>query len=299
MLRAFRPSVVSLGYALFLAINATAVWGGVFPFRPLSIQEDRTMFWFFIVEASVFALAYLASVVGSYFFPERTKRFLVPLAGLPYVLAWICLIASSYVRDYTFELVVAGGALLGVGSAGFYMLWQRLFAALPPFRVLAVKRLGQAAPAHIPDKNTFFFRACLLGIFSIQAFEEPDGLDVVLVLDSGPAYAEVVAQCDAVVLTRVSTSNRASISNSVIPCACIFAADAVLKASFSISVCSYRRCSRMSPSCFVSSSFSVSGSLSAQRSRIRYAERRKFSSFLTRRIVSGRSTFAAISRGCV
>lgn len=125
----FRPNKASLGYALFLAINATAVWGGVFPFLPLSIQEPEIMFWFFTVEASVFALAYLASVVGSYYFPERTKFFLVPLAAVPYALAWACLIAASYVHEATFELVIAGGALLGVGSAGFYMLWQRLFAA--------------------------------------------------------------------------------------------------------------------------------------------------------------------------
>lgn len=129
LVAAFRPSVASLGYALFLAINATAVWGGVFPFLPLEIQSQHTMFWFFLVEASVFAAVFLASVVGSYFFPARTKRFLVPLASLPYVLGWVCLIAASYVKGASFPLVVCGGGLLGVGSAGFYMLWQRLFAA--------------------------------------------------------------------------------------------------------------------------------------------------------------------------
>ncbi|MBQ9000785.1 MAG: LuxR family transcriptional regulator, partial [Eggerthellaceae bacterium] len=90
LVAAFRPSVASLGYALFLAINATAVWGGVFPFLPLEIQSQHTMFWFFLVEASVFAAVFLASVVGSYFCPARPKRFLLPLASLSSVLGWVC-----------------------------------------------------------------------------------------------------------------------------------------------------------------------------------------------------------------
>ena len=33
--KAFAPNAASMGYALFLAINAAGVWGGVFPFLPL------------------------------------------------------------------------------------------------------------------------------------------------------------------------------------------------------------------------------------------------------------------------
>ena len=130
----FKPNKASLGYALFLAINATAVWGGVFPFLPLSIQSSGTMLWFFLVEASAFAFAFLASIVGAYFLPGRTKRFLVIAASAPYALGWASLIAASYLHGAEFALVVGGGALLGVGSAGFYMLWQRLFAATAPER---------------------------------------------------------------------------------------------------------------------------------------------------------------------
>lgn len=130
----FKPNKASLGYALFLAVNATGVWGGVFPFLPLSIQTPETMFWFFLVEASVFAAAFVASIIGAYLLPVRTKRFLVHAASLPYFLGWACLIGASYARIASFPLVVAGGALLGVGSAGFYMLWQRIFAATRPER---------------------------------------------------------------------------------------------------------------------------------------------------------------------
>ena len=45
-------------------------------------------------------------------------------------MGWCCLIGAIYVHDAALPLVVAGGALLGLGSAGFYMLWQRLFASL-------------------------------------------------------------------------------------------------------------------------------------------------------------------------
>ena len=37
-LRILVPNVTSLGYALFLAINAAGVWGGVFQFLPLAFQ---------------------------------------------------------------------------------------------------------------------------------------------------------------------------------------------------------------------------------------------------------------------
>ncbi len=82
----------------------------------------------------MFAIAFLASIFGSYAFPSHTKRFLVPLAGAPYALGWFCLIAASYLERFSTPLVVIAGALLGVGSAGFYMLWQRLFAAKRPGR---------------------------------------------------------------------------------------------------------------------------------------------------------------------
>ena len=131
---AIKPNRASLGYALFLAINATAVWGGVFPFLPLSIQSSDIMLAFFLVEASTFAVAFLASVIGSYYLPGRTKRFLVIAASIPYAFGWVCLIAASYLKGSELALMIVGGALLGVGSAGFYMLWQRLFAAREPER---------------------------------------------------------------------------------------------------------------------------------------------------------------------
>lgn len=125
----FKPNVASLGYALFLAVNATGVWGGVFPFLPLDFQTPQILFWFFLMQSLTFFASFLASGLGAYFLPGPTKRLSVVLAGTPYLVGWICLIAAIYFDAAALPLVMAGGALLGLGSAGFYMLWQRLFAS--------------------------------------------------------------------------------------------------------------------------------------------------------------------------
>ena len=127
--RTFKPNTASLGYALFLAINAAGVWGGVFPFLPMNFQTSEVMFWFFLTQSLVFSLCYLASAVGVYYFPGPTRRFMVMLASAPYLLGWCCLIGAIYLHGIAQALVIAGGSLLGLGSAGFYMLWQRLFAS--------------------------------------------------------------------------------------------------------------------------------------------------------------------------
>ena len=129
ILSAATPNLASLGYALFLAINAAGVWGGVFPFLPMEFQTQEIIFWFFLAQSLVLSICYFASALGAYFLPGPTKRFLVVLASAPYLLGWICLIAAIYLDAFSLALVTGGGALLGLGSAGFYMLWQRLFAS--------------------------------------------------------------------------------------------------------------------------------------------------------------------------
>ena len=129
VIRILKPNVTSLGYALFLAINAAGVWGGVFPFLPLEFQTPEIVFWFFLAQSLVFSASYFASAFGVYFLPKPTRRFMVMLAAAPYFLGWCCLIAAIYLDAWALPLVVIGGGLLGLGSAGFFMLWQRLFAS--------------------------------------------------------------------------------------------------------------------------------------------------------------------------
>lgn len=127
-----KPTISSLGFALFLAVNATAVWGGVFPFLPLSIQTESFTTAFFLAQSLIFALSYLASTLGVYFFPDPARRFLVWAAGVPYFLGWCALIGAAYLKAFALPLAVAGGVFIGVGSAGFYMAWQRPFASQKP-----------------------------------------------------------------------------------------------------------------------------------------------------------------------
>ena len=124
-----KPNVASLGYGLFLAINAASVWGGSFPFLPMDFQTPSVLFWFFLAQSVVFALSFFASAVGTYFFPEQTRHFLVKIVVTPYLLGWCLLIGGIYFPEAALPLACAGGGLLGLGSAGFYMLWQRLFAS--------------------------------------------------------------------------------------------------------------------------------------------------------------------------
>lgn len=128
----FKPNICALGYALFLAVNAAGVWGGAFPFLPIEFQTPQIIQHFFVAQSLVFGLSYIASAIGVYFFPSPTRRFLVFAAGIPYFLGWACLIAAMYFEEAALALMTGGGALLGLGSAGFYMLWQRLFASLDP-----------------------------------------------------------------------------------------------------------------------------------------------------------------------
>lgn len=129
LLATLKPNISSMGYALFLAINAAGVWGGSFPFLPSAFQTPLIVYGFFGAQALVFGLSYVASAAGVYFFPGPTRRFLVIAAGVPYFAGWACLIAAMYIDAAALAFMIAGGALLGLGSAGFYMLWQRLFAS--------------------------------------------------------------------------------------------------------------------------------------------------------------------------
>jgi len=60
----FKPDLATMGYGLFLAVNAASVWGGVFPFIPLEFQTPDIIFWFFLAQASVYSVSYFASAVG-------------------------------------------------------------------------------------------------------------------------------------------------------------------------------------------------------------------------------------------
>ena len=132
LVAALRPNVASMGYALFLAVNAAGVWGGVFPFLPLDFQTSTIVFWFFLAQSLAFAVGFFLNALIAYRWPVTARSFIVKLTVVPYMAGWALLIAATYADAAALPLVTAGGALLGVGSAEFYTLWQRLFASQEP-----------------------------------------------------------------------------------------------------------------------------------------------------------------------
>jgi DNA-binding CsgD family transcriptional regulator len=125
----FKPNVFSFGYALLLAINATSIWGGAFPLLPLEFQTFNVTVTFFLVQSVAFWGTFFVSVAGSYFLPLITRRVLGISCGPLLMLGSMGLIAPLYLPEFTLSLVLVGGIFLGVGSAGFFMLWQRVFAS--------------------------------------------------------------------------------------------------------------------------------------------------------------------------
>lgn len=128
---AARTHVSSWGYACFLTVNATSIWGGIFPFLPLGFQTAEVTLTFFLAQALSFGGAFIASMFGSYFFPSGARRMLVSLSALLVFAGSACLIGAMYLAEAALVLVAAGGVFLGVGCAGMFMLWQRYFASLP------------------------------------------------------------------------------------------------------------------------------------------------------------------------
>lgn len=124
--------VSSWGYACFLTVNATSIWGGVFPFLPMEFQTAEITLTFFLAQALAFGGAFVVSMLGAYYFPHEARRMLVSLSALLIFFGSACLIAAMYVTVATLVLVAGGGVMLGIGCAGMFMMWQRYFASLPP-----------------------------------------------------------------------------------------------------------------------------------------------------------------------
>jgi DNA-binding CsgD family transcriptional regulator len=123
------PNVASFGYGLFLAINATSIWGGSFPLLPMDIQGFGLLATFSLAQSAAFCCSFLLCVIGVYWIPQFTKHISVIGCTLLLFLGSVSLIAPLYIPLLMLPLMIAGGVFLGVGSAGFLALWQRVFAS--------------------------------------------------------------------------------------------------------------------------------------------------------------------------
>jgi DNA-binding CsgD family transcriptional regulator len=82
-----------------------------------------------LVQSVAFWGTFFICVAGSYSLPLITRRVLEISYGPLLLLGSVGLIAPLYLPALTMPLVVTGGIFLGIGSAGFFMLWQRVFAS--------------------------------------------------------------------------------------------------------------------------------------------------------------------------
>ena len=129
-LRANKHHVIAcLGYALFLATNATVVWGGVFPFLPESVQVEGFVTVFFVAQSLAFAVCFFASACDVYFNSERVWANTIRSAVVSCLSGWTFLIASIYVPGHMMLLGCLAGCLIGFGVAAFNVAWQRVFAS--------------------------------------------------------------------------------------------------------------------------------------------------------------------------
>lgn len=142
------PGVPGWGFALFLAVNAVQVWGGVFPFLPLEFQTVGVTLWFYATQAAASLITYALLAAWSFADPRRVGGFLPFVSAPPMIVGSASLIAAMYVQGATvLVLVAAAGVLLGLGSTGMTLAWQRAFSSTQGERgdVLLVVGTGLSA----------------------------------------------------------------------------------------------------------------------------------------------------------
>lgn len=188
------PNVASLGYGLFLATNATCMWGGLFPFLPPEFRMSSFMFGFYLAVSLCSALFYLAIAACSFRQPTIATRLQTRHAVIPYAAGWGLIIASAYIDATSLSLAVAGGALLSLGMVLFFLLWQRIFAGAEPNRgnLSLLKGTLFAGPIYLcllllPETiTTYLIPLVFLPLFALAVmlksrdidFEQPMFVDV-------------------------------------------------------------------------------------------------------------------------
>lgn len=129
-----KTNISVLGYALFITINATSLWGGVFPFFPVEFHTPEVTMIFSLAQSLAYCSTFFLTMLAMYYRPKLIQKTMVFLGGVPIVLGTCSLIAAMYLKAFTLEFVAAGGVLLGAGCAGFAMAWQRYFSSETPDR---------------------------------------------------------------------------------------------------------------------------------------------------------------------
>lgn len=126
---ALRPDIQKIGFALFLSINSTSVWGGVYPYLPADMRTTASTMVFYGLQLFGFSATYLVFMHSSFFRLKMTRHVRVMRGAVPLMLSGLMLIATMYAPAGTLALVIASALLLGFGMAYFMVAWQKVFAA--------------------------------------------------------------------------------------------------------------------------------------------------------------------------
>ena len=93
----------SFGFALFLSISSTSLWGGVFPFLPHSLQSSRITASFYIVQLVAAFATYSIMVVLSYRRPRNGLAVHAGACSIVYAFGSLPLIAAMYAMPSRFR----------------------------------------------------------------------------------------------------------------------------------------------------------------------------------------------------
>lgn len=101
------PHASVAGFAIFLVVYATQIWGGVFPFLPTDFQTQEVTLTFYLSQSLAFCASYVASAFGSYYVPSAARRMLVTLSISLTFIGSCFIIAVMYVPMFTLGFIVA------------------------------------------------------------------------------------------------------------------------------------------------------------------------------------------------
>lgn len=129
-LQALRPDVQSFGFAAVLSINATSVWGGIYPYLPQACQTEFITMGFYCVQILVFAVSFFGWMALTWIRPLLVQRKAVlPFASL-LAAGPLLLVAAMYIETAALGFIFSAAAVIGFALAAFMVCWQKVFAGM-------------------------------------------------------------------------------------------------------------------------------------------------------------------------
>lgn len=111
------------GFALFLAVNAFTIWGSFMPLLTTGSQTGQNLNVLFISLSLTFSATFFAVALLSAWVTPGFNLLLAVISGVALFGGTVSLVSVDVVN------LAFAGMLLGLGSAGFYLLWEGVLTA--------------------------------------------------------------------------------------------------------------------------------------------------------------------------